>query len=122
MTHQLLKLTDKAITHIKTLISKKPEAIGFRLSIKETGCTGLMYMPELVLTAKKDDIHFIVEGLNFYVDPACEHAIKGTTIDLEKKALGQTQLVFDNPNADSLCGCGESFNLKKINGKDFSND
>ena len=23
------------------------------------------------------------------------------------------QLVFNNPNAESLCGCGESFNLKE---------
>lgn len=118
MTEQIISFTPKAIAHIKTLMAKKSGAIGFRLSIKTTGCTGLMYVPELVQAANANDVHFAVDGLEIYIDADAVHAIKGSVVDLETKELGQTQLVFDNPNADSLCGCGESFNLKKDVGND----
>ena len=113
MTEHIITFTPKAIAHIKTLMAKKIDTIGFRLSIKTTGCTGLMYVPELVQAAKPSDLHFTIDGLTIYIDADAVHAIQGSVVDLETKELGQTQLVFDNPNADSLCGCGESFNLKK---------
>ena len=37
----------------------------------------------------------------------------GTCLDLRLEALGQSKIVFLNPNAVDHCGCGDSFALKK---------
>lgn len=109
-----LILTDAAITHLCEMLARKPEKLGLRLSIKETGCTGLMYVPELVDSVPDGDIVWqAADNLRIYIDPEALPAIAGTTIDYVSVGLGQKQLAYDNPNADSLCGCGESFNLKK---------
>jgi iron-sulfur cluster assembly protein len=38
--------------------------------------------------------------------------LNGSNIDFVTEGLKQT-FKFDNPNVDSTCGCGESFNVKK---------
>lgn len=111
--NELIKVTDPAIRHIKKTIERHPAAIAFRLSVKQTGCSGYMYVPEVVVTAKPDDIEaYNQDGLLIYLAPEALLMIKGTTIDFTSRAFGMEQLVYDNPNTDSLCGCGESFTLK----------
>ena len=108
----IVTLTEKAIQHIRKILSDKPTGAAFRLSVKQTGCSGYMYQPEVVTSKKENDIAMPIADFTVYIDPACVTLIQGTTIDYVKKKLGQSQLEFNNPNADSLCGCGESFNLK----------
>ncbi len=114
MAKDIVMFTDKAIKHIQHVIEERGGGIGFRLSVKQTGCSGYMYVPEVVDSINEKDIAFSVQqDIKIFIDPECVDIIKGTQVDFAAKALGQTQLVFDNPNAESLCGCGESFNLKK---------
>jgi iron-sulfur cluster assembly accessory protein len=40
--------------------------------------------------------------------------LDGSRIDFVTEGLKQ-MFKFDNPNVDSECGCGESFNVKKQN-------
>ena len=111
MSEQILRFTEKAIEHINKSLKKYPNG-GFRLSVKKAGCTGNKYIPEMVSEPQAGDEELITpEGLKVFIDRACITAIKGTLVDLEKKGLGQNQLVFINPNAVSECGCGESFYL-----------
>jgi len=42
-------------------------------------------------------------------------ALDGSHIDFVTEGLTQ-RFKFDNPNVDSECGCGESFNVKKPGG------
>lgn len=114
MGQALLEFTPEAIEHLLVMIEKKTGAVGFRLSIKETGCTGLMYVPALIDEVNpSDEVLSVCPGLTVYVDKAAAPAIRGTRIDYLSVGLGQKQLAYQNPNADSLCGCGESFNLRK---------
>ncbi len=108
----IILLTKNAAEHIQSLLSKKGENYFFRLWIKKTGCSGYMYMPEIVDSKKPNDIEIKINNLIIYVDPDCISKIAGTEIDYVKRGLGVSQLEFKNPNAESLCGCGESFNLK----------
>jgi iron-sulfur cluster assembly protein len=39
--------------------------------------------------------------------------LDGSRIDFVTEGLKQ-MFKFDNPNVDSECGCGESFNVKKL--------
>ncbi|MDF1795773.1 MAG: iron-sulfur cluster assembly accessory protein [Coxiellaceae bacterium] len=112
MSDAILTFTDAALEHVQQKIADKPNAVGFRLAIKETGCTGLMYVPEVVVEVNESDAHEHVRGVDVYIAADAVDAIKGTRVDYVDMSLGQKQLAFDNPNADSLCGCGESFNLK----------
>ena len=38
--------------------------------------------------------------------------LDGLVVDFRKEGLNEL-FKFDNPNAEALCGCGESFALKK---------
>lgn len=116
MSEPLLSFTKAAVKHIQHIMASKPNAIGFRLAVKQTGCSGYMYVPEIISSVKEGDIHLeIAEGLPVYIDPNAKSLIQGTYVDYVQKALGQYALEFDNPNAEGLCGCGESFKLKNEN-------
>jgi iron-sulfur cluster assembly protein len=46
------------------------------------------------------------------VDSVSLPFLDGSQLDFVKDGFNQS-FKFDNPNAESECGCGESFNLKK---------
>ena len=108
-----LSCSDAALEHIKTLIKESDNSPSFfHLTIYETGCTGLMYAPSLITKPNDTDIKILMNGLDIYVNKDAMIVLNGVYIDYVKVSLGQYQLTYDNPNADALCGCGESFNLK----------
>ncbi|MCH9643723.1 MAG: iron-sulfur cluster assembly accessory protein [Gammaproteobacteria bacterium] len=109
----MMTLTDAAIAHIKRVISERGAGIGFRISVKETGCSGYMYVPEIVDQVPENDLQVqAADDLIVFIDPTCKKILEGTVLDYVKKDLGMEQLQFNNPNAEGLCGCGESFKLK----------
>jgi iron-sulfur cluster assembly protein len=110
---KIISLTPAAEAHIKKMLSQKENAIGFRVGVKQTGCTGYMYLPEIISAIISDDIKVEVNDLSMFIDKNAVDMLKGTEIDYVNKSLGVSVLVFNNPNAKSLCGCGESFNLRE---------
>lgn len=110
---KIIALTPAAEAHIKKMLSQKVSAMGFRVSVKQTGCTGYMYIPEIISNLNPDDLHIRIHDLSIFIDKSAVEMIKGTEIDYVNKSLGVSVLVFNNPNAKSLCGCGESFNLRE---------
>ncbi|PIZ03965.1 MAG: Fe-S cluster assembly scaffold SufA [Gammaproteobacteria bacterium CG_4_10_14_0_8_um_filter_38_16] len=109
----MITLTAAATEHIQKMLEKKGENATFRLSIKQTGCSGYMYIPEIVFEKKESDVVVHADPILIYIDENAVTMIKGTVIDYVKKSLGQSQLEFNNPNAAGLCGCGESFQIRK---------
>lgn len=111
--NSLINLTDAAIIHIKNMMSKKTDSIGFRLSIKKTGCSGYAYVPDIIKEKNEKDIYFLCNDLPVYIDPECEVFVKGLIIDYvaDNVGLKQKRLVFINPNEKNRCGCGESFTV-----------
>jgi len=117
MVEPILTFSQKAIAHIKKTIVSRGRGMGFRLAVKQTGCSGYMYVPEIINEPREGDIAVICnDDFTVYVDPVAVPIIQGTYIDFVTKPMGMEQLEYDNPNADSLCGCGESFNLKESEG------
>lgn len=94
------------------MLINRGENPAFRISVKKTGCSGYMYVPEIVNTKKETDIEIREPDLLIYIDRDSLPMLDGTVVDYVQKNLGLSQLIFNNPNAESLCGCGESFNLK----------
>jgi iron-sulfur cluster assembly accessory protein len=111
--NQMIQFTDAAVTHLQAMVAKQ-NGLGLRISVKKTGCSGYMYVPEIVEQERAGDICWTTsQGLTVFLDPGCEAIVRGTVVDYVAKTLGVKQLEFKNPNAASLCGCGESFNLKE---------
>ncbi len=116
MSDPIISFSENAITHISKTIATRGSGMGFRLAVKQTGCSGYMYVPEIIDVPRDGDIEVPSnDQFKVYVDPAAVTILQGTYVDFITKPMGMQQLEYDNPNADSLCGCGESFNLKDQN-------
>lgn len=108
----MITFTDAAKEHIKESVSKETGNC-FRLWIKTTGCAGYMYMLEITEEPKENDVKVTeIDGINVYLDKDAIDILKNTEVDYIEKMMGFKQMVFHNPNAIGLCGCGESFKLK----------
>jgi len=106
-----IRATEKATRHILKQMESDPSAIGFRLEVKRTGCSGWMYVVDLVRDARDDDMIFrVADGLDIYVDEKSFSFVHGTEIDFVSEGLTR-HLVFNNPNVTAECGCGESFSV-----------
>jgi iron-sulfur cluster assembly protein len=114
MTKQsaIVHLTEAAEAHIKNFLTPMKEGAGFRIDIKKTGCSGYAYLVDVVEAPKENDIVTEQNGLKLFIAERGIDLLKGTTIDYQQKGPNQKQLVFNNPNADDYCGCGESFTIK----------
>ncbi|OGT38034.1 MAG: hypothetical protein A3F11_03435 [Gammaproteobacteria bacterium RIFCSPHIGHO2_12_FULL_37_14] len=113
----MITLTDAAATYIRALLTKKGDHAEFRLSLKKTGCSGYSYAPNVIAQLNDNDICVETDkGLKIYLDSRYTDYLKGLVIDYRDEntmGLKQKRLVFINPNEESRCGCGESFNIEK---------
>ena len=105
-----LSMTDSARAHVRSQLAKGNDD-ALLLDVSETGCNGYMYelsyTKETPIDARMFDFG---EGVKVYVDNDAWSLVQGTVIDFVTEGLNSS-LKFDNPNADTLCGCGESFSV-----------
>ncbi len=107
----IIEITESAEAHLTKMVADQ-SALGFRLSLKKTGCSGFAYVPEIIKTINANDIHFMKNNLNIYIDPTHKDFLMNVIVDYlddNKTGLKQKRLVFINPNEKNRCGCGESF-------------
>lgn len=107
-----IHLTPTAAQHIQTHLDNNTNAIGLRLGVQDAGCNSKKYLTEYVTTAQNDDIQFVDKGITIFVSADDLLYVAGTEIDYVKEGINKV-LKFNNPNATSECGCGESFNIKE---------
>ncbi len=107
----LVTITDKGAEELKKRTAMNPDAIGVRLSVTNTGCSGHSYKMEHVFEEDAADDKFEHNGAVLYIPKAHTLYVIGTEVDYREDDLAST-FVFNNPNADSTCGCGESFSVK----------
>lgn len=108
----VVEVTASAAEHFKQQLAQDDKgAQAVRLAVKESGCTGYMYVLDLVAGPVAGDLKVVLDnGVNLYLDPDSIPVIRGTCIDFVVQGLNR-QLEFRNPNAQDYCGCGESFNI-----------
>lgn len=108
---QAVSVTATAVEHFKQQVSRHKDATAVRLSVKQSGCTGFMYVVDLVPEANLDDLHYpLADGLELLIDKASLPVVSGTQIDYVTEGVNR-QIKFLNPNAKDYCGCGESFSV-----------
>jgi iron-sulfur cluster assembly protein len=112
-----MRLSDAAATRIKEIMAKadRPFA-GVRVGVKNGGCAGMSYTLEYAETAKPTDEVITDKGVTLLVDPKAVMFLLGTEMDYKVDKLS-AQFVFNNPNQESACGCGESVLLKPATGE-----
>ncbi len=107
---QILQIEPQAAQHLLRYLRNAPNAIGVRIGVKDSGCSGYAYVLELIETAPENHVRVDNENVTLFVDVKSIPALSGSTLRLVKEGLNET-IKFDNPNAGSYCGCGESFTV-----------
>lgn len=104
MSKFLLSVTENAKEYLNNIRNGK----SIKLGIKNSGCTGYAYVLDLI-EKKNEDLIF--NEIPFSIDLESLVALNQCEIDYKKDGFS-SKIVFNNPNVNHSCGCGESFNLK----------
>ena len=72
------------------------------------GCSGYMYDLQIVEETEQSCQEVTIDGFRVLVPNASSHLLDGIEIDYVDRLMGGG-FKINNPNADSSCGCGESF-------------
>ncbi|ATA67748.1 iron-sulfur cluster assembly accessory protein [Capnocytophaga canis] len=81
-----------------------------RVGVKSGGCSGLSYELKFDKTTDVDDKIFENNGIRIAVNKKSFLYLVGTILEYSGGLNGKG-FVFNNPNANRTCGCGESFSL-----------
>ena len=109
----MIKLTDSADIHLSSIIAEN-NVVAVKLAVNSGGCSGFTYDWQLMDQAEFDDVidDFIIDldTGKLVIDNISSIYVAGMTVDYKKDIFGQ-RLIVDNPNVESMCGCGESFQV-----------
>lgn len=109
----MIKVSDNAKTKVIELMKDdgfRPTEDYIRVGVKSGGCSGLSYELKFDHNQEEGDKVFEDNGIKIIVDKKSFLYLIGTTLEYSG-GLNGTGFVFNNPNANRTCGCGESFSL-----------
>lgn len=109
----MIKVSDTAKQKVVALMTEE----GFdatkdyvRVGVKSGGCSGLSYELNFDDNASETDKVFEDNAVRIIVDKKSFLYLVGTVLEYSGGLNGKG-FVFNNPNAQRTCGCGESFSL-----------
>lgn len=105
-----ITLTEKAADKIMDVINPARGESCLRVFVQGGGCSGFQYGFALIDQPDPEDLIETQHGVLMVVDPMSLSMIQGATLDYEE-ALLESRFVLKNPNAQSTCGCGNSFSI-----------
>jgi iron-sulfur cluster assembly protein len=109
----MIKISEGAKKKVITLMEEEgfDATIDYvRVGVKSGGCSGLSYDLKFDNQELENDKIFENNGIKVIVDKKSFLYLIGTTLEYSG-GLNGTGFVFNNPNANRTCGCGESFSL-----------
>ncbi|MEO9021412.1 MAG: iron-sulfur cluster assembly accessory protein [Ginsengibacter sp.] len=103
-------LTSTAVNEIKRLMNDGANTGKYlRIGVKGGGCSGMSYLLGFEEKTGKDDIYEI-EDISCIINPA--HLIYLADMEINwEGGLNARGFTFNNPNANTTCGCGSSFGV-----------
>ena len=110
----MLTITNSAVQRITDILVEESPNTKLRIFVQGGGCSGFNYGFTTDTEVNEDD--FIVENTNdtLIIDSMSMQYLAGATVDYVEDLMGSS-FKIDNPNAETTCGCGSSFNV----GNDF---
>lgn len=109
----MIKVSESAKKRITSLMNED----GFdalkdyvRVGVKSGGCSGLSYELKFDKSQTEGDRLIEDNDIKIVVDKKSVLYLAGTTLEYSGGLNGKG-FVFNNPNAQRTCGCGESFSL-----------
>jgi iron-sulfur cluster assembly protein len=102
----MIKVSDTAKKKVVELMTDdgfNSETDFVRVGVKSGGCSGLSYDLTFDKNQQENNIKIVVDKKSFLY-------LVGTTLEFSGGLNGKG-FVFNNPNANRTCGCGESFSL-----------
>ncbi len=108
-----ITLTQAAAKQINAQLAKHGSGVGLRVGVKPVGCSGLTYTYDIADAHQPGDQVFEEFGAKLFINAQAMSSLDGSNLDFVSEGMKKT-FQFDNPNVSSTCGCGESFNLKKV--------
>ncbi|MCH1518049.1 MAG: iron-sulfur cluster assembly accessory protein [Flavobacteriaceae bacterium] len=109
----MIKVSASAKVKVASLMQEEgfnPTTAFVRVGVKSGGCSGLSYDLDFDADKKEDDRLFEDNDVRIVVDKKSLLYLVGTTLEYSGGLNGKG-FVFNNPNANRTCGCGESFSL-----------
>ncbi|MFW5426755.1 MAG: HesB/IscA family protein [Methylophagaceae bacterium] len=108
----MITLTNSAVERVREMVVKRDNAVGLRIGVTESGCSGYSYALDFAETATENDTIIEQDGVKIVVEQSSLPLLDGMELDFVKQGLNQS-FKFNNPNVISSCGCGESFSVTK---------
>ena len=109
----MIKVSETAKQKVSVLMQEEgfdPTNDYVRVGVKSGGCSGLSYDLNFDNKQLEEDRLFEDNDVKIVVDKKSLLYLLGTTLEYSGGLNGKG-FVFNNPNANRTCGCGESFSL-----------
>ena len=81
-----------------------------RVGVESGGCSGLVYKLDFDDSMNNEDELVEHNDIKLVINKKSILFLAGTTLEYSSGLNGKG-FVFNNPNANRTCGCGESFSL-----------
>ena len=106
----MIELNESAVTKLKQLVKEEDNpALKLRVFVQGGGCSGMQYGFTFDELQNEDDFDVSVDGVTLLVDSMSAQYLQGAKIKYSEDAMGAS-FSIDNPQAQTTCGCGSSFN------------
>ena len=81
-----------------------------RVGVESGGCSGLVYKLDFDDSMNNEDELVEHNDIKLVINKKSILFLAGTTLEYSSGLNGKG-IIFNNPNANRTCGCGESFSL-----------
>jgi iron-sulfur cluster insertion protein len=99
-----------AIAKIKELIAEENNPnLKLRMFVSGGGCSGMQYGFTFEEEVAEDDFNLEFDGIHLLIDAMSSQYLQGAEVDYTESLQG-SQFSIKNPQAQTTCGCGSSFN------------
>lgn len=106
----MITVTDSAQTKLKTLFEEEGNPnLKLRTFVQGGGCSGMQYGFTFDEDQNEDDFEIAAGEIKLLIDSMSMQYLNEATIDYVEDSMGSS-FTIKNPNAQTTCGCGSSFN------------
>jgi iron-sulfur cluster insertion protein len=105
----MITITEAAQAKISEVLSEESPKSKLRMFIQGGGCSGFSYGFTIDEEQSEDDFEIPAGPTSVLVDSMSIQYLEGAVVDFKEDLQG-ARFAITNPQAQSTCGCGSSFN------------